>query len=94
MANIFNSNVAADLGYMPLSSIGGAVAVTPSDAADLPTSPAKGLWVGGAGAVKVTLINGNTVTFSGIPAGTLLPIVVTRVFATGGTTATLMLALY
>lgn len=74
-----------------------AVAVVPSDSADLTDSagnpaPAYGLFVGGAGTVKVTMIGGGVVTFSGVAAGQFLPINVIRVWSTG-TTATLILAL-
>lgn len=68
-----------------------AVAVTPSDSADL-TDDARCLWIGGAGAVKVTTVGGSTETFSGCTAGSILPVQVRRVFSTG-TTATLILAL-
>jgi len=65
--------------------------VTPSDTVDL-AAPARGLWVGGAGAVSVQMYgDGATMIFSGIPAGTLLPVQVTRVNATG-TTATNIVA--
>lgn len=53
----------------------------------------RALWVGGAGAVKVDMKRtGTAVTFSGIPAGTLLPFRITKIYTTG-TTATLMVAL-
>lgn len=93
MASPYVSNKATDLGFSPFVAAGGAIAVTPNDGADLPTSPAKALYIGGAGAVKVNMIDGTTVTFSGVPVGTILPVIVTRVYATG-TTATLILALY
>jgi hypothetical protein len=48
----------------------------------------KGIWVGGAGSVIVTLLDGSSVTIAGVNAGTLLPVRVKRI--TGGT-ATLML---
>jgi len=48
----------------------------------------KGIWIGGAGSIIVTLLNGQTATVAGINAGTLLPLRVKRI--TGGT-ATLML---
>jgi len=69
-----------------------AAAVTPSDSADLAYTT-KGLWVGGVGNVKVTMAGGDAVTFTAVPAGTFLPISVSRVWSTG-TTATLMLALW
>lgn len=70
-----------------------AAAITPSDSTEL-VKMTKGLYVGGSGDVKV-LLAGDTVpvTFSSVTAGTILPIRVARVYATG-TTAILMLALY
>jgi hypothetical protein len=68
-----------------------AVAVTPSDSVDL-VNMSRALWVGGAGNISVIMHSGATVTFSGIAAGTLLPIRVSRVRSTG-TTATNILAL-
>lgn len=69
-----------------------AVAVTPSDSTAL-TTAARALWVGGAGAVKVDTVGGETgVTLSGVAAGTLVALGVTKVYATG-TTATLVVAL-
>ena len=50
------------------------------------------LYIGGAGDVEVTMESGNSVTFTAVPAGTFLPILVTHV--TAGTTATAILALY
>lgn len=66
-------------------------AVTTSDSADIENT--RSLFVGGAGDVKVTLLGGSVLTFSGVGAGTFMPIQATRVWATG-TTATLILALY
>lgn len=63
-----------------------AVAVTPSDGSDL-TYVSRGVYVGGAGDIKVTLLGGETVTFSAVPAGTLLPVRASRIWSTG-TTAT------
>ena len=76
-----------------LSSPGGnAFAVTGNDSTDL-TNATRGLYVGGAGDVKVTTIGGSTVTFAAVPGGSVLPVRVARVFATG-TTATNMIGLY
>lgn len=52
----------------------------------------KGLFIGGAGNVKVRMADGVDVTFTGVAAGTLLPIQVVRVWSTG-TTATNIVAL-
>lgn len=66
-------------------------AVTPHDTNPL-SSPCRSLYVGGTGDVKVTTVGGDTVTFSAVPAGTILPVQCKIVFSTG-TTATLLLAL-
>ena len=69
-----------------------AVAVTPNDTGTL--NPTRGLYVGGAGAVKVDMAeNGSAVTFAGLQAGTVLPIQVVRVYSTD-TDATDIVALY
>ena len=73
---------------------GAGAAVTGSDSTDLTNAATRGLYIGGAGAVKVDLISGATgVTFSGLAAGSILPVGVKRVYATG-TTATGIIALY
>lgn len=70
-----------------------AFAVTPSDSADL-AHVTRGLWVGGAGNISVDLNGGETaVVFSGVAAGTMLPLAVTRVRSTS-TTATLIVGVY
>ena len=69
-----------------------AAAVTPSDVADLPNT-ARAIYVGGGGAVALTTANGDTVTFTGLSAGQLLPVTAERIFATG-TTATSIVAIW
>jgi hypothetical protein len=69
-----------------------AFAITGNDSTDLTVFP-RAIYVGGAGNVKVTTIGGDTVTFSGALAGTIIPVRVTRVFSTD-TTATNLLGLY
>lgn len=65
-----------------------AAACTPSDT-DIYDPPVT-VYVGGAGAVAIEpAIGGNTVTFSGLAAGSTLPCRARRVLATG-TTATLL----
>ena len=68
------------------------VAVTASDSTDL--TGARGLLVGGAGNLAVRMINApdTTVTITGVTAGAILPLRVTRVMA--ATTATNITALY
>jgi hypothetical protein len=68
-----------------------AEAVTPSDVTVLTTSRA--LYVGVTGDVAVTMLGGANATFVGVVGGTVLPIRVTKVLATG-TTATSILNLY
>jgi hypothetical protein len=73
--------------------------VTPNDSTDL-TYVTRGLYIGGAGNVGVYDIAGNYYLFRGVPAGTILPIRVSRVLltqpgspATAATTATHIIAL-
>ena len=71
-----------------------AVAVTPNDSADLARVATRALYIGGGdGTLSVVMSSGNTVAFTGIGAGTILPIRVDRVRATG-TGATDIVALY
>ena len=50
------------------------------------------IYVGGTGNVKVTTENGDVVTFSAVPVGTIIPIRTSLIWATG-TTATLIVGL-
>jgi len=56
------------------------------------TSTTRALWVGTAGNVKVDMVGGegpgetvDTITFTNVQNGTLLPIAVTKVYKTGTT---------
>lgn len=70
-----------------------AVALTPADS-DLSRPATRALYVGGAGNVKVDMSGtGTAVTFTGVLAGSILPIRVDRVYSTD-TTATAIVALY
>jgi hypothetical protein len=69
-----------------------AAAVTPHDSTNLSTTT-RALWVGGAGDVAVEMLGSGTIVLAGIPAGTLLPIRVTRVNSTN-TDATDIVALW
>lgn len=78
--------------------VGRAAAVTPSDSADIAAvtggvNNGCVLYVGGAGDVKVKTVGGDEVTFTGIQAGTFMPVQVVRVYATG-TSATSIVALW
>ena len=69
-----------------------AAAVTTSDSTVLPCTRA--LYIGGAGNVAVVMADDeNTITFTAVPAGTILPIQVIKVMATN-TTATNIIALW
>lgn len=57
-----------------------AAAVTPSDSADL-AHVARAIWVGTGGDLEVTMLGGDRVTIPGIPSGTLLPLIVSKVWA-------------
>ena len=69
-----------------------AAEISPSDSSDL-TNTARALYVGTQGNVKVTTAGGDTVTFEGIAAGSIIPVRVQRVFSTG-TTATNLVSIY
>lgn len=68
----------------------GAAAITPSDSANL-TDPISAIYVGGTGAIKVDMANGDTVTFAAVAVG-IFPIAVKKVYATG-TAATNLIGL-
>lgn len=68
-----------------------AVPVTPDDSNDL-TYLTRGVYIGGTGNLAVIMAGGQTVTFNGAVAGTILPIAVKRVLASG-TTATGVVAI-
>lgn len=57
------------------------------------TSDGAVLYIGGAGNLKVTTSGQDDVTFTGLNAGTFVPVQVIRVWSTG-TTATTILALW
>ncbi len=73
---------------------GSCAAVTPSDTTSgLLANTSRGLYVGGTGNMAVVTANGETVLFSGIPAGMVLPVMANQVNSTS-TTATLIVALF
>lgn len=70
-----------------------AAAVTPNDSTDLSVT-ARALYIGGAGDVKVDMVStGTAVTFTGLLAGTVLPVRAARVYSTD-TTATNIVAIW
>ncbi len=58
----------------------GGFAITPHDTNDI--QPTRFLYVTGTGNLKVKFVDGTIVAFTGIPAATLLPFAVRRVYAT------------
>jgi hypothetical protein len=68
------------------------IAITPSDSADFSFGFTRGIYVGGAGNISVEMANG-TVMFYTVNAGSVLPLRVKRVNATG-TTASNLVGLY
>lgn len=66
-----------------------AAAVTKSD--DTVLSATRALYVGGSGDVAVIMVDDTTaVTFSAVPAGTILPLRVTKVMATNTSAANIV----
>lgn len=80
MANVFPSDPARD-----------ASTVTPSDTTVL--GGVRGLFVGGAGNINLETEAGTTLVFTGVAAGSILPVRVKRVLSTS-TTASNIVALY
>lgn len=68
-----------------------ASAITPTNGADL-AFRTTAIWVGGAGNLALVLSSGDTVTFTAVPAGTLIRVRADQVPSTG-TTATNLVAL-
>lgn len=76
-------------------------AITPSDTVAIGETTAgdglarvpRAVYVGGTGNIVAVNQDGSTVTFNGVPAGTVLPIMPLRINSTS-TTATGLVALY
>lgn len=66
---------------------GDAAAVTLSDSTVFPPSV---LYIGVGGSLKVTTAQGTDVTFSGLNAGTTLPVQVIRAWSTGATASSIV----
>jgi hypothetical protein len=65
------------------------VAITPNDSTDL-GEVTRALYVGTAGDVKVMCLDSSQVTFTAVPAGTVLPVRIKRVMNTGTTAGSLI----
>ncbi len=70
----------------------GAVAVDYSGGDQTLTTTARGVYVGGAGNLRVDLIDGSTVTFTALAVGNVYRFAVRKIYQTGST-ATLCVAL-
>lgn len=83
----------ADAPFRAFAPAQNAEVVTPHDS-DTLAQVSRALYIGVAGDVTVQMAGtGTAILFKSVPAGTVLPIRVTRVNATG-TTATTMVSLY
>lgn len=82
--------MAAPFSTTPDSCAVNCIAITPSDS-DLVT-PVRALYIGGSGNVTINDTGGGAVTFAGVQAGSILPVMARRVWATG-TTATSIVGL-
>ena len=69
----------------------GAASITPSDSTVIPMTRA--LYIGTGGNISVVMVDEQTVTFTNVVGGTILPVQVTKVRATS-TTASGIVALY
>ena len=69
----------------------GGASITPNDTTQIAQGH-RAVYVGGAGDLAVTMADGDAVTFVGVAAGTVLPIVCKIIKATG-TTATSILVI-
>lgn len=69
--------------------ISGGAAVTPGDSTDI-AQPSRVVYVGTGGHLVVRLTSGATLTFKNVASGTLLPLRVDRVLATGATAADIL----
>ena len=86
MSDIYSDH-GVDLGA-PAS---GAFAISPSDATIF-SQPTRALYVGSSGTLEVEMLWGGTVSFEGVPGGTILPVRAVKVKS--GTTAGFILGLY
>jgi hypothetical protein len=68
-------------------------AVTPHNATNFTLGVCEGIYVGSTGNVSVVFADDTAITFTGVPAGVILPVRAKRVNSTN-TTASAMVALY
>lgn len=70
----------------------GAVDITKHDSTEL-NPYSRWIFCGGAGNLKVTCVDGSVATFTGVTAGSIIPVAAKLVWSTG-TTTTNMTAIY
>ncbi len=75
--------MAAPFSTTPDSCAVNCVAITPADT-DL-AAPVRAIYIGGSGNLKINDTGGGSVTFSNVPAGVILPVMASRIWATGTT---------
>jgi hypothetical protein len=68
-----------------------AFAITPSDTADL-AQPSRAIYIGGSGTLRVRMLSGDVVDFSGLLGGAIYPFRVAQIMQSG-TSATGLVAL-
>ena len=71
---------------------GDAAAVVPNDSFNLPQPSI--IFAGSGGSVKITTAQGSDVTFSGLPPGAVIPVQAIKVWATGTSPATNIVAIF
>jgi hypothetical protein len=64
-------------------------AITPHDSTDLP-EVTRAIYVGAPGSIAAVLLSGADITLTGIAAGTILPLRLRRIKATGTSAAALV----
>lgn len=69
----------------------GGFTIAPSDSTDL-SEVTRAVYIGTGGAIAAVMLGGEDVTFTSVPGGTLLPVRLRRIKATG-TTATALIGL-
>ncbi len=70
-----------------------ATATPANDSADL-ANFCRAVWVATGPNLKVTTVGGDTVTFTNVPDGSIVPVACSRIWSTGTTTPLTVLALY
>lgn len=63
--------------------------IVPNDTTDLPHAT-RGIYIGSTGSLAVVLVSGDELTLNGVQAGTIYPLRIARVRATGTTAAGLV----